>query len=224
MSTRERWIVYPLLFLTLGIAMRNQFIPTNIFKAMDLRANDIKANALTAETIRCNNLELMGKVSCSEIEFKRALGDQMIVNGFLKSLQFRSAEAEFGKLAVTDEQGKPVIVMLEDPNTKSGAIQTMNANGAPQVQIHSNDSGGIVTAIGHLGQVLVAMGHEGKVFGVFGQYPQQGPPFLLTSPWPFQTQPTTPKLTPSPAPKTPPEEKKEEPKKEEPKPGNSGNP
>jgi hypothetical protein len=218
MSTRERWIVYPLLFLTLGIAMRNQFLPTKRMGAVDFMAGE-----LSAQTIHCNNLEVMQDGKCNNLQFGSARGDRLIT-AYAQSLQSRSGEAECHNLAITDEQDKPVIVMLEDPNTKSGAIQTMHANGAPQVQIHSNDTGGIVTAIGHLGQVLVAMGHEGQAFGVFAQFPQRGPPFLLTTPWQFPQPSKTPKLTSSPASKTPPEEKKEEPKKEEPKPGNSDNP
>ena len=54
MSTRERWIVYPLLFLTLGIAMRNQFLPTKRMGAVDFMAGE-----LSAQTIHCNNLEVM---------------------------------------------------------------------------------------------------------------------------------------------------------------------
>jgi hypothetical protein len=215
MSTRERWIVYPLLFLTLGIAMRNQFLPTNVFKAMDLRANDIKVNEFTAHTILCDGLVVRDKASCSRIEYKSAVGEQMAINGFLKSLQFRSTEAEFGKLAITDEQGQPVVAMQQDQNTKAGVIQTMLANGAPQVQIYSNGSGGIVNTIGHSGQVLVAMGHDGENFGVFAQFPQTGrPQFPITTPSRFQSQPLLPKSTPN----TQPEEKKDEPKKEEMKP------
>ena len=175
MSTRERWIVYPLLFLTLGIAMRNQFLPTKRMGAVDFMAGE-----LSAQTIHCNNLEVMQDGKCNNLQFASARGDRLIT-GYSQSVQSKSAEAEFQKLAVSDEQGKPVIIMLEDPNTKSGAIQTMNINGAPQVQIHSNDTGGIITAIGHLGQVLVAMGHEGQAFGVFAQFPPR-PPFPLTTP------------------------------------------
>ena len=40
------------------------------------------------------------------------------MTGLLAKLQSKSVEAEFQKLAITDEQDKPVIVMLEDPNTK----------------------------------------------------------------------------------------------------------
>jgi hypothetical protein len=210
MSTHERWIVYPLLFLTLGIAMRNQFLPTRTFGAVDLKAGDV-----TAQKIICNNLVVLQDEKCNSLQFGSARGDRLIA-GYAQSIQSKSAETECYKLAVTDEQGKPVIVMLEDKNTKTGVIQTMTSGGAPQVQIRSNTTGGIVTAIGHLGQVLVAMGHEGRNFGVFAQFPQVGPPFPLTSPWRFQAQPTAPKLTPSPAPRTSPEEKQEEPKKDTP--------
>ena len=216
MSTRERWIVYPLLFLTLGIAMRNQFLPTKRFGAMDLKAADI-----TAQTIHCNNLEVMqdGIVRnnfgvAQELQFQRARGNAIRAD-YCESQQSKLGEAEFRKLAITDEQDKPVILLLEDKNTKTGVIQTMRSDGAPQVQIRSNETGGVVTAIGHLGQVLVAMGHEGQAFGVFAQFPQVGPPFPLTSPWRFQSQPSTPKITPVPVPKEPPEEKKDEPKKED---------
>ena len=41
MTDRERWIIYPLVFLTLGIALRNQFLPTRRFGAMDLRAGEL---------------------------------------------------------------------------------------------------------------------------------------------------------------------------------------
>jgi hypothetical protein len=211
MSTRERWIIYPLLFLTLGIAMRNQFLPTRTFGAMDLRAGD-----LSAQTIRCENLEVlqdgvvhnnfavMRKESCAELVFGTASGEGLKTN-YTQTIQSKTVEGEFRKVTVADEQSKPVILMLEDQNTKSGAILTMRADGAPQVQISPNESGGMVRTVGKTGRV-VAMGHEGQSFGVFAQQ-QFGPPFLLTPPWPLQMPP---KLTPNPIPKISPEEKKDD--------------
>jgi hypothetical protein len=211
MTTRERWIVYPLLFLTLGMAMRNQFLPTRGMGAVDFIAGKI-----SAQTILCDNLEVRQDEKCRNLQFGDARGERLIAN-YSQSMKSTSADLECPKFTVTDPQGKPVIIMLEDQNTKAGVIQTMRADGAPQVQIRSNDTGGIVTAIGHLGQVLVAMGHEGQAFGVFAQFPQVGPPFPLTSPWRFQSPPAKPKITP-------PDEKKEEPKKDEPNPKSTGNP
>jgi hypothetical protein len=199
MSPRERWIVYPLLFMTLGIAIRNQFLPTNVVKTMDLQANE-----LTANTIRCNNLQVMDTTRSKGLEFGSALGDQMlvknqlIVNDLLKSMRLLAQETAFSKLNITDEQGRPVIVMLEDKNSKSGAIQTMTADGVPQVQILSNKTGGLVLAIGHLGQVLA-------------QFPTVGPPFMLSPSW----VPPKPSVTPNTTPNAPPEQKMEKTKKEE---------
>lgn len=210
MSTRERWIVYPLLFLTLGIAMRNQFLPTKKFGAMDLKAADI-----TAQTIHCGNIDVQQEgvfrgLAAQELKFQIAHGDSVRANSS-QSLQSKFGEVECRKLEVTDEHEKPVVVLLEDPNTKAGAIQTMLPNGAPQVQVFSNAAGGVVNTIGHLGQVHVAMGQEGELFGVFAQFPQSGrPAFLITSPFQFQLQPPAPKKSPSPE-----EKKKEEPKKDD---------
>ena len=209
MSTRERWIVYPLLFLTLGIAMRNQFLPTKRMGAVDFMAGE-----LSAQTIRCDNLVVMQDQKCNNLQFSSAHGDRLISN-YVQSTQSRTGEAEFRQLAVTDEQTKPLIIMQENQNTKSGVIQTMTADGAPQVLIHSNGNSGVVAAIGHLGQVVVEMGHEGNAYGVFAQTLHGGPPFMLTPPKFYQAAPAVPKRSPVPVPDTPPEEKKEGPKKEE---------
>jgi hypothetical protein len=211
MSTRERWIVYPLLFLTLGIAMRNQFLPTKRMGAVDFMAGE-----LSAQTIRCDNLEVRQDEQCNNLHFNGATGDHLTVN-YAQSNHSRSGEAEFRQLAVTDEQTKPVIIMQENQNTKSGVIQTMTADGAPQVLIHSNGASGVVAAIGHMGQVVVEMGHEGNAYGVFAQTLQGGPPFMLTPPKFYQAAPAVPKLSPTPMPNTPPVEKNNEAKKEKPK-------
>jgi hypothetical protein len=210
MSTRERWIIYPLLFLTLGIAMRNQFLPTKRMGAVDLMAGE-----LTAQTIHCNNLEVKQDQSCANLTFGTAQGNRLEA-GLVHSQIARSAQAESFELKIIDKKENPIIILLEDPKTKSGTILTLRDNGSPQVQILSNDAGGLVTAFGHTGQV--AMGHEGQVFGVFGQFSQVGqPPFPLTPLTPFQSQLSPPKIPSTPQ-NTPPEEKKEELKKEETKP------
>jgi hypothetical protein len=220
MSTRERWIVYPLLFLALGIAMRNQFLPTKRMGAVDFMAGE-----LSAQTIHCNNLEVMQDQKCRNLQFGVAQGDR-IHTGYIESQRSRSTEIECKKqFAVLDEHDRPVVLVGEDQNTKAGAIQTMLPSGAPQVQIFSNATGGVVNAIGHLGQALVVMGHVGESFGVFAQFPQSGrPPFPITSPSRFQVQPSLPKVAPNPTPLPPADEKKEEPTKEESKPKDAGNP
>jgi hypothetical protein len=225
MSTRERWIVYPLLFLTLGIAMRNQFLPTKKFGAMDLKAADI-----TAHTIRCDNIEVRqdgivrNKLLAQDIEFKNAQGDAARAK-YSESIQAKIAELDCRGVTVTDEQGRPVVGMAQNETTKAGVIQTMLPSGAPQVQIFSNGTGGVVTTVGHQGQLQVAMGSFGESFGVFAQFPRTGrPPFPITSPFQFPLQTPPQKATPNVAPNPSADEKKEEPKLDQSKPADRGKP
>jgi hypothetical protein len=54
MSTRERWIVYPLLFMTLGIALRDKIVPP------EHRGNvgeELQAGVVTAKQVRCAQLQ-----------------------------------------------------------------------------------------------------------------------------------------------------------------------
>ncbi len=66
MTTRERWIVYPLLFLSLGIALRDKVMPP-----MHTNSFPLTAQRIEAETIRCNTL-LAGQA-----EFKSMAADKM---------------------------------------------------------------------------------------------------------------------------------------------------
>jgi hypothetical protein len=200
MSDRERWIIYPLVFLTLGIALRNQFLPTRRFGAVDLKAGEI-----TAQKILCNDLVVYQKGECKQLQFGEALGKHIRVDGLAECVLLQAGEAVCHAFLVLDTDGKPVVMAGPDKNSQAGFIQTMNPNGMPLVQIRGTDSGGAVTTIGHGGRVLVEMGHEGQNFGVFGQFPQAGPPFLLTLPWPVETKSVTPKPSQNPAPITPPQ-------------------
>jgi hypothetical protein len=58
MSTRERWIVYPLLFLTLGIAIRDKFLPPRILRVQNLLAYEaIAAPIMQSGNIKSNLCE-----------------------------------------------------------------------------------------------------------------------------------------------------------------------
>ena len=72
MSTRERWIIYPLLFLTLGIVLRDKIVPQGHFQASELAAGrihcgqlqvdqTIAAGGLTARGIQCGELVITGQ-------------------------------------------------------------------------------------------------------------------------------------------------------------------
>ena len=57
MTNRERWIVYPLLFMTLGIALRDKIIPPAQLGHLGLQ---FQAGEVTTHQIRCNTLFIDG--------------------------------------------------------------------------------------------------------------------------------------------------------------------
>jgi hypothetical protein len=59
MSTRERWIVYPLLFLALGTALRPKLAPTFEASIMQVTSDDVKSRKLTADRVTCRSLTIV---------------------------------------------------------------------------------------------------------------------------------------------------------------------
>ena len=55
MSTRERWIVYPLLFMTLGIALRDKVIPRNRLAVGTVVCNRLQSSRAECHTLLVNN-------------------------------------------------------------------------------------------------------------------------------------------------------------------------
>jgi hypothetical protein len=70
MSTRERWIVYPILFLTLGIAMRDKVVPPK----------SLQARAITTPRLRCNELQV-GQIVCDQVRSRHSECQEFQVNG-----------------------------------------------------------------------------------------------------------------------------------------------
>jgi hypothetical protein len=63
MSSRERWIVYPLLFLALGTALRDKLIPPDHLGNLGMQ---FEAGAITAPRIRCQGLQV-GQLVCERL-------------------------------------------------------------------------------------------------------------------------------------------------------------
>ena len=126
MSSRERWIVYPLLFLTLGIAVRDKIIPAHRLQMEEIAANQIRCNQLQvdqeigAKQISCNCLQSPGEVAARSMQ----------CNGTRDYRAKRSANGSH----------------LTEPKTKGGFITTLSPAGVPLVLLQPTDSGGVVVA------------------------------------------------------------------------------
>jgi len=124
MSTRERWIVYPLLFLTLGITMRLA-LHDKISPPTSLQIEEIVA----------------GQIHCNKL-----LADQGVVAKQVQTDGIIAGGVQCGGLQVVGPNGRPTVLVVTDPKTKGGLITTLSPAGAPLVLLQPTDSGGVVVA------------------------------------------------------------------------------
>jgi len=159
MSTRERWIVYPLLFMTLGISLRDKIKPP---AHLGSRGLQVEAGEIVAGRIRCGQLQVQETAVCKRLE---------------------STRSECHALLVYGPTDRPVVVAGFDARTHAGLLETFAANGLPQVRLLSTPDGGIVNTIGRAGRAQLVMGEINQALGLFGQSSGQESPLLLTRPW-----------------------------------------
>lgn len=183
MTTHERWILYPLLFLALGIAVRDKVYPPRQLAALE---EVTVYGEVTANKIRCNELEV-GKAECKVVTVTGPKGNEGVRLGVTSN--------GAGRLEVCGTNGETVVAAGADRRGHSGVVQTLRGDGFPQVQLHSTDTGGVITTVNQ-DMNLVIMGGIGRRLGVLGMSPGMAPPIFLTQPW---------RIVPLPLPDQPPQ-------------------
>jgi hypothetical protein len=132
MSTRERWVIYPLLFLTLGIVVRDKLA--------------FQADEATIKRLRCSELRVDNaiarefgavQIQCGQLQTKKAIAAELAARGI-----------RCGELLVDGPDGRPTVVVGTDPKTKGGSIFALSAAGVPLIRLQPTDSGGVVFASG----------------------------------------------------------------------------
>jgi hypothetical protein len=147
MSTRERWVVYPLIFLTLGIVMRDKVFPpgrlqTNEFTAGRIHCGQLQvdqvasAGGIAVQRLECGGELAAGKLHCTELRV-----DTVITAAGLAARGIRC-----GEFVVEGPNGRPTVIARTDPTTKGGAIITFSSAGVPLIVLQPTDSGGVVFA------------------------------------------------------------------------------
>jgi hypothetical protein len=147
MSTRERWLIYPLLFLTLGIVMRDKFFPQGHIQANELTAGRIhcgqlqvdrlaSAGGIAVRDLQCSGELAAGKLRCSELRADQLMaGSGLVVRGI-----------QCSEVVVVGPNGRPTVLAGTDARTKGGLITTLSSTGTPLVWLQPTDSGGAVRA------------------------------------------------------------------------------
>jgi hypothetical protein len=145
MSTRERWIVYPLLFLTLGSVLRDKLVPQSHFQAVTISADQIRCSRLQSDLIkaieaavaevRCQDLAVQGPNNRPVVV---AAADIATGSGLLET--YSATGARQVRLAATDV---------------GGAVTTFGRLGNVVVVGHLPEGPGIFTQIPKRGLVPV---------------------------------------------------------------------
>ena len=102
MTTRERWMVYPLLFLAIGLAVRS---------------------AALCDALRTEGLDT-GQVVCRELLVTGTDGTVLVHAG-------RVVGAGGGRIEVRDGDGVAAIAIGTRPDDRVGAVEFFDAKGEP---------------------------------------------------------------------------------------------
>jgi hypothetical protein len=208
MSTRERWIVYPLLFLTLGMALREHY-GWMLDPPSQIAAREIHCERLQIGQMICGQAQV-GQIHCDQAEIAQTARVRQMVCDRVESIQ-----SVCRSLFVNGSNGRPVVAAIMDPRNHNGLVEILSANRAPLVQLQSTEGGGMVTTIDQTGKTVL-MGCLGKNFGVFVHMPGTGLIIPLTQPWRFEAKGVVPlpakDQAPVSAPTKQPTEKKDNPR------------
>lgn len=169
MSDYERWIIYPLLLLSLSFAARDQigFLkPTKI---------NFSRSEVTFDKVVCNELSTLHAKIVSRDE-KPRVDIASSVNGA-------------GMIVLYGSEDKPAVVQSFDIQRRVGYVETYDHDGSPLVRLSATDRGGLVLAMTDKGAPHVLIGHNSKlkVSGLFA-VDNQGHLFTVqgtnvVSPW-----------------------------------------
>lgn len=139
MSNRERWILYPLVFLSLGLGLRDRFLQfdTRTVAARDVQAQLLKSDAIAARQLRAES-SFIDTVTCR----------RLIVAG--------------------DETAKTAAVVLAANDQRQGIIQVLDPEGRSQVTLVATPVGGIIRTLTPDGKLLVLLDQDSNASGRVG--------------------------------------------------------
>lgn len=150
MTDRERWTIYPLLVLSIGMQVRDKLIPPK-----SIRTQSIHCQALT-----------IGDDDKTPRILASANGTVQVLGADNKARVVLGVAANnAGVVDVHGADGERRAAMMVDESQQIGSMATFASDGEPRVVIAAGEGGGgIVTVHGPGGRQLVALG-MGKPLG-----------------------------------------------------------
>jgi hypothetical protein len=115
MSSRERWTVYPLLFLAIGLAVRAAALPAERFETL-------AAGAVESEQIVCREIVVTGTDGTVLVHIGRVVG------------------GGGGRIEIKDADGVDAIAVGTRPESRDGVVERFDARGQPVDEYARQDS------------------------------------------------------------------------------------
>lgn len=106
MSSRERWTVYPLLFLAIGLAVRAAALPA-------VRFETLSAGAVEADQLVCREIVVTGTDGTVLVHIGRVVG------------------GGGGRVEIKDAGGIDAIAIGTRPEGRDGGVERFDAQGRP---------------------------------------------------------------------------------------------
>jgi hypothetical protein len=103
-TTRERWTVYPLLLLAIGLAVRGNTSTSTVVPA-------VSAGAVTADTVFCKELAIITD------------DGQIVVHAG------RVKEGGGGRIEIRDAEGNDAIAIGTSAESRNGSVEFFDAEG-----------------------------------------------------------------------------------------------
>lgn len=190
MTDRERWTVYPLIFLTLGIAVKDK-----ISRAID--TDELHCKRLVCKEVVEGGRAVYGEVNAGAVNAKT------VNAGVVQAKGAAVGEVDCNVLMVKDAAGQEQVLLTSTPQGGGlihtrGTVLVTDQEGRHQVLISSNENGGQVRTIGTLTGIQAVLGNTDRVSGLLfvdakGQV-RAGP--VLAGPPNRQAPPATEKTHP----------------------------
>ncbi|MCS7304692.1 MAG: hypothetical protein NZ602_06245 [Thermoguttaceae bacterium] len=169
MTSRERWTVYPLILLAVGIGVRDKFWPASL----------VRARSLAVDTLQVHQAAVAAKLMVPELKANHIQGTLLETTQLCLVASDGAMRASLlgeltngGQIVLYNRQGKPVLVAGVEPSTQTGILEIVSLEGKPLVQLRSAAGHGVVNAVDRTGSTVCVLGSDGQTAGLFLELPR----------------------------------------------------
>lgn len=131
MNSRERWTVYPLLFLALGLALRDKIVPPSRFGALSVTSSEVAARKIECGELSAGRVICRGPAECGTILVQGPQGLPVVGMG-------ADQKSNNGVIETFTADGKPLIQLQSSDRggivalfSHSGRVFILGETGPP---------------------------------------------------------------------------------------------